>query len=163
MHRVVTEALLADEEMALHEAVTTGVLVRVERRGTLLVTELPRTVYGAVGFAGSLVPDLGRRSTATIVAVLRCDHYDTNPPSLGFVTDWDAEHDLPFVQWPKGIGMIHQHYATGKPFLCRPGVREFHAHIQHGDQPWDRYRGNVRPRDILHDLARDLRTKQVFG
>lgn len=81
MHRVVTEALLADEEMALHEAVTTGVLVRVERRGTLLVTELPRTVYGAVGFAGSLVPDLGRRSTATIVAVLRLPRSGTRLPA----------------------------------------------------------------------------------
>jgi hypothetical protein len=159
VHKCYVDALVAEEEAALRQAVNAGEILRVERRGTLLVAELEHAVY-PMGPGG--VPILGQRRTVPIVVALRCDNYDTDPPSLAFVTDWTATVELRWASWPKGAGLVDRHYKTGKPFLCRPGVREFHSHFQHGDEPWDRFRGRVRPRDLLMTLARDLLTKQVF-
>lgn len=162
MHRHVVAALVAAEEIALRGDVAAGTIRRVERRDTLIVAELPRTIYSTIPTANGAVLDLGRRSEGTIVVTLRCDNFDTDPPSLAFVAGWDATLELPYAQWPKGPGVVPAHHATGKPFLCRPGVREFHNHIQHGDEPWERYRSYVRPSQLLRQLAHDLRTKQVI-
>lgn len=164
VHKHYVEALLADEVAALEDMIAAGQIVRVERRGARLVAELERTIYGAGSFGAfsTAVPLLGQRRTSSIVVAFDCDNYDTDPPSVTFMTDWSASTTLPFNAWPKGPGMVQRHYATGQPFLCRPGVREFHNHFQHGDEPWDMFRGKLRPRDLLVNLAHDLRTKQVF-
>lgn len=165
MHYVSVERLVEAEAEALRQAVADGVLPRVERRDTLLVAEVPWTIYpsGRLNTWGPTVPLLGQRREATIIAALDCTQYDTDPPSLAFFADWEATMELAFEQWPKGIGMVQRHPKTGKPFLCRPGIREFHTHVQHGDEPWDKYRGRVRPRDLFLNLARDLRQKQVVA
>lgn len=164
MHKHDVEALVAEEEAALRAAASAGEILRVERRGTLLVAELARAVYPAarLGYTGTAVPLLGQRREAAVVVTLRCDNYDTEPPSVAFATDWAATAELPFEAWPKGPGMVARHHETGRPFLCRPGTREYHRHFQHGDDPWDKYRGRQRPRDLLLGLARDLCSKQVF-
>jgi hypothetical protein len=167
MHEQYVEALVAEEEAALQEAVREKKLLRVERRGTLLVAEVLRVMYSACAFGSSanrtIVPLLDRRQESSIVVALRCDNYDTDPPSLAFMTNWEATQELPFEAWPKGAGVVQQHPVTEKPFLCRPAVREFHSHFQHGDEPWDKYRGHIRPRDLLLSIAKDLRSKQVLG
>ncbi|HEU5377642.1 MAG TPA: hypothetical protein VFV38_19635 [Ktedonobacteraceae bacterium] len=164
MHQHYVEALVAEEEAVLHEAVRAQKLVRVERRGTLLVAEAPCVIYAtsAYGSFRTSVPLLDRRQETSIVLALGCDNYDTDPPSLTFLANWEATQELPFPSWPKGAGVVQQHPETGKPFLCRPGLREFHTHFQHGDEPWDKYRGRVRPRDLLLSIAEGLRSKQVF-
>ncbi len=160
MHRFYVETLVAEEEAALLEVAGKGPILRVERRGILLVVEIERVIYQR--HARSAIPILGQRRTSSIVAALDCDNYDTDAPSFAFVTSWDATEGLPLKDWPKGPGMVARHYETGKPFLCRPGTREFHSHIQHLDEPWDRYRGRLRLRDLLLGLAHDLQKKQVF-
>lgn len=160
MHRFYVEALVTEEEAALQEAAGNGPILRVERRGILLLVEMERVIYQRHG--RSAIPILGQRRTSSIVAALGCDNYDTDPPSFTFTRNWDATEELPFEDWPKGPGMVDRHYETGKPFLCRPGTREFHSHIQHLDEPWDRYRGRLRLRDLLLGLAHDLQQKQVF-
>ncbi len=160
MHKFYVEALVAEEEAALLEVAGTGSILRVERRGRLLVVEIGRVIYQR--HAGTGIPLLGQRRTSLIVAALDCDNYDTDAPSFAFVTGWDAVGMLPFEKWPKGPGMVDRHYETGNPFLCRPGTREFHSHIQHLDEPWDRYRGRLRLRDLVLGLARDLQSKDVF-
>lgn len=164
MHSAHVEALVIEEEAALRAAVAAGEILRMERRGTLLVAELTRAVYtpGRLGHTGPAVPILGQRREAAIVVALRCENFDSDAPSVAFVVDWAATDELPFAAWPKGAGMVERHHQTGRPFLCRPGTREYHQHFQHGDDPWDRYRGRLRPRDLLLGLARDLRNKQVF-
>lgn len=165
MHHAYVERRVEAEAETLGEAVLDGTLRRVVRRGALLVAEVPRTVYVGTRLNpwGPTVPLLGQRREATIIAALDCTQYDTDPPSLAFFADWEATMELAFEQWPKGIGMVQRHPKTGKPFLCRPGIREFHTHVQHGDEPWDKYRGRVRPRDLFLNLARDLRQKQVVA
>jgi hypothetical protein len=167
MHQHFVEALVAEEEAVLQEAVREKKLLRVERRGTLLVAEAPRVMYAAGAFGSSasriLVPLLDRRQESSIILALGCDNYDTDPPSLAYMANWEATEELPFEAWPKGTGVIQQHPVTGKPFLCRPGIREFHTHYQHGDEPWDKYRGHIRPHELLLNIVRDLRGKQVLG
>lgn len=142
VHKFYVEALVAEEEAALLEVAGTGGITRVERRGVLLVVEIERVIYQR--YARSAIPILGQRRTAPIVAVLDCSNYDTDAPSFTFATNWDATEELSFQAWPKGPGMVDHHYKTGKPFLCRPGTYEFHSHIQHLDEPWDKYRGHLR-------------------
>ncbi len=163
MHQQYVEALVAEEEAVLQEAVREKKLLRVERRGTLLVAEVPRVMYAAGAYGSTLVPLLGHRQESSIVLALGCDNYDTDPPSLAYMASWETTQELPFKDWPKGIGVVQQHPVTGKPFLCRPGMREFHTHYQHGDEPWDKYRGRIQPRDLLLTIAKDLRNKQVLG
>jgi hypothetical protein len=160
VHKFYVEALVAEEEAALLGVAGTGGVLRVERRGSLLVAEIERVIYQRE--PGTAIPLLGQRRTSSIVAALDCDNYDTDAPSFAFVTNWDATEVLAFQSWPKGPGMVDRHYKTGKPFLCRPGTREFHSHIQHLDEPWDRYRGRLRIRDLVLGLARDLQHKDVF-
>ncbi len=166
MHQQYVEALVAEEEAVLQEAVREKKLLRVERRGTLLVAEVPRVMYAAGAYGSfanrTLVPLLDRRQESSIVLALGCDNYDTDPPSLAYMANWEATQELPFEAWPKGGGVVQQHPVTGKPFLCRPGMREFHTHYQHGDEPWDKYRGHIRPRDLLLSIAKDLHSKQVL-
>ncbi len=166
MHQQYVEALVAEEEVVLQEAVREKKLLRIERRGTLLVAEVPRVMYPAVAYGSfanrTLVPLLDRRQESSIVLALGCDNYDTDPPSLAYMANWEATQELPFEAWPKGAGVVQQHPVTGKPFLCRPGMREFHTHYQHGDEPWDKYRGHIRPRDLLLSIAKDLHSKQVL-
>lgn len=162
MHRHYVEKLVVEEAAALQAAASSGTLLRMERRGMLLVAELPWRVYARMPYSGSALPLLKHSRDTSIVAMLRCDNYDTDPPSFMFVRDWAVTDDLPFGEWPKGPGMVEQHYETGRPFLCRPGVLEYHKHFQHGDDPWDKYRGRLRPRDLLLGLAQDLLSKQVF-
>jgi len=163
MHQQYVEALVAEEEAVLQEAVREKKLLRVERRGTLLVAEVPRVMYTTGAYGSTLVPFLDRRQESSIVLALECDNYDTDPPSLAYMANWEATQELPFEAWPKGAGVVQQHPVTGKAFLCRPGVREFHTHFQHGDEAWDKYRGHIRPRDLLLSIAKDLCSKQVFG
>ncbi len=161
MHRHYVEQLVAVEEGALASLIgSESNVLRVERRGILLVAELGRTLYATS--PGSLtVPDLTRRQDTTLVMALTCDNYDTDPPSVTFFRAWDAEEELPLQGWPHSEAVVHRHYETGRPFLCRPGVREYHVHVQHGGQPWDLYRGKQRPRDLVLGLARDLVAKRA--
>ena len=167
MHRQYVEALVAEEEAVLQEAVREKKILRVERRGTLLVAEVLRVMYATCAYGSftnrTVVPLLDRRQESSIVLALECDNYDTDPPSFAYMANWEARQELPFEAWPKGVGVVQQHPVTGKAFLCRPGVREFHTHFQHGDEPWDKYRGHIRPRDLLLSIAKDLCSKQVFG
>src|SRR4051812_31728095 len=84
VHRHHVEALVAGEAAALQAAVVAGEILRLERRGTVLVAELTRAVYmpGRLGHTGPVVPILGQRREAAIVVALRCDNYDTDPPSV---------------------------------------------------------------------------------
>jgi hypothetical protein len=75
-------------------------------------------------------------------ARLKYDNYDLLPPSLTFI---DAVTRLParphvraIIASPDGPQdvLIDAHPLTGQPFLCLPGIREYHTHPQHTGDDW---------------------------
>lgn len=80
-----------------------------------------------------------------------CDGWDEQPPSLS-LHDPDDGRDLIWDEWPQGGWSVGDpHPSTGKPFLCLPGIREYHTHGSHLSDRWDGYRlrGTYRLRDIV--------------
>ena len=88
-----------------------------------------------------------------------CDDWDQVAPSLTLHDATDGR-ELAWEEWPKGGWSAGSpHPLTGKPFLCLPGIREYHSHSSHIGDTWDGYRlrGTYRLRDILE------RVYQRFG
>ena len=80
-----------------------------------------------------------------------CDEWDEFPPSLSLY-DPDGARELPWADWPKRGWVVHDsHPTTGRPFLCLPGIREYHTHPSHRNDTWDGYRlrATYRLRDIV--------------
>lgn len=72
-----------------------------------------------------------------------CDGWDEQPPSLSLF-DPDTDAELPWERWPQGGWAAgNPHPGTTKPFLCLPGIREYHVHPSHVNEPW----ANLRPRE----------------
>jgi hypothetical protein len=86
---------------------------------------------------GSVVP--------VVTACIRLDYtnYDLKPPSLRFIDVWTGEPAAPPVQ-PSQLSstgelqnlMPGPHPHTGLPFLCLPGLLEYHTHPQHSGDLW---------------------------
>ena len=69
-----------------------------------------------------------------------CDDWDGQPPSLT-LHDPEDGRELTWEEWPKDGWVVHElHPSTGKPFLCLPGIREYHTHNSHLNDRWDGYR-----------------------
>ena len=79
----------------------------------------------------------GRES---VRAKLMCDEWDELPPSVDLL---DSK-GIPLPRFPQGIGHNvfnnSAHPKTGRPFLCTPGVREYHTHSSHIGDSWENYR-----------------------
>ena len=90
------------------------------------------------------------RSAREIDFRFACDDWDAQPPSLTLHDSRDGRELLP-TEWPRGDGWHEKHPTVGKPFLCLPGIREYHTHRSHVGDSWDGYRlrGTYRLRDIV--------------
>jgi Predicted metal binding domain len=81
-----------------------------------------------------------------------CDDWDELPPSLSLFHP-ETGQELPWDKWPQqGWSAGNPHPTTGKPFLCLPGIREYHIHSSHLGDKWDNLRGRqtYSLRYILH-------------
>jgi hypothetical protein len=68
------------------------------------------------------------------------DNWDQEPPSLSLY-DPETGEELPWSKWPQGVWSAgNAHPVTGKPFLCLAGIREYHIHSSHLNDPWSNYR-----------------------
>ena len=80
------------------------------------------------------------RSEREIEFRFLCDDWDDLPPSLA-LNDPVTGRELPYAEWPKEVWSIgNNHPVTGKPFLCLPGIREYHTHHSHRNDAWSGYR-----------------------
>lgn len=132
------------------------------------VTEVaPATVRGPgdlpVGMRFTGI-DLSRPPTTRgLVAHFDCTDFDGQPPTLKLLT---AGRDLlPFDQWPKdlgGGGIVPNHPRYKRPFFCRRGLREFHTHPEHEDQPWDRFRESLTLPQLVIEILDDLQRKWIL-
>jgi hypothetical protein len=111
------------------------------RRGWLLLDRGPLTVE--VAFLAS-VPLVGIYTIPVITACIRLDYsnYDLWPPSLTFLDPRTRQPANPAVRapatGPAGVrdALVDGHPDTGRPFLCLPGIREYHNHPQHTGDDW---------------------------
>lgn len=63
-----------------------------------------------------------------------CDEF---PISVQVVNSVDFS-PLPHSEWPQGNYFINGHSKTQGPFLCAPGIREYHTHNSHeAETQWD--------------------------
>lgn len=112
-----------------------------QRRGWLL---LEREAHHVVIAFVAVVPVVGVYTVPMITACVRVDYtnYDLWPPSVTFVDPRTREPAPPAVRAPhmeaEGArdALVDGHPDTGRPFLCLPGVREYHEHPQHTGDDW---------------------------
>jgi hypothetical protein len=72
----------------------------------------------------------------------QCDQWDDLPPSLTLFEPTSPQQELPWDKWPKaGWNAAASHKNYTKPFLCLPGIREYHAHENHLTDHWENLRG----------------------
>ena len=91
------------------------------------------------------------RSSREIEFRFTCDDWDELPPSLALHNPEEGR-ELEWAEWPKAGWVVHNsHPSTKKPFLCLPGIREYHTHPSHVGDKWEGYRlrGTYRLRDII--------------
>jgi len=116
------------------------------QRGWLLLGHDDLTVD--VGFLARVA--VGRGSMPIITVAIRLDYtnYDLWPPSLLFIDPHTGAPVMPPVRALDEIGgevndaLIDGHPDTGLPFLCLPGLREYHSHPQHSGDDWLLHRRN---------------------
>ena len=68
-----------------------------------------------------------------------CDDWNDRPPSVQFL---DSEgRPVPTIERdPASVFNNSPHPATGKPFICMKGVREYHTHPSHTADAWEAIR-----------------------
>jgi hypothetical protein len=79
-------------------------------------------------------------SAAPLRLRLLCDDWDEIPPSIQLL----SKDGQPLPTAPPNVGQVFNpgaHPATGRPFVCMRGAREFHTHPSHTSELWDNYRG----------------------
>lgn len=120
---------------------------------------------GGVQFNVS-VPDLGAKPIEReVILRMNCEDFDGQPPTAELLREDGSP--LPPEEWPRDLanqGIIRGHQIYGeRPFFCRPGLREYHTHPQHEDEPWDRYREALSLPQIALGLLVDLRQRWVLS
>lgn len=79
-----------------------------------------------------------RRSGRRVGFRFNFDGWPQQPPSLAlFDPDSSGRAELAWAAWPKnGWSAGDNHPSTRKPFLCLPGIREYHTHPSHLNDSW---------------------------
>jgi hypothetical protein len=145
----------------------TNLYVSFTRRDRPRLTAVrPGSLVGPGGQATSVRIegiDLSQRIERQLILFLECDGLDGRPPTAQLLT---AEGlPLPPAEWPTDLtrqGVVHGHRDYDRPFFCRRGLREFHTHPQHQDQPWDLYREQLPLHAVVLELLRDLRGRWML-
>lgn len=105
-----------------------------------------------------LTLDLGQRQVLNLALKFNLENFDYDPPTAELV---DAQRNpLPANAWPKTLGrqgIVAEHPQFARPFFCRRGLREYHTHFQHEDDPWDLHREGLALHTIVIELLDDLR------
>lgn len=110
------------------------------RRGWLLLHSDALQVN--VGFVAKVAVGDMQLPVVTAAIALRYDNYDLWPPSLTFIDPLTGVPAAPPVAALDRIdngevrNVLLGHPTTRQPFLCLPGLREYHEHPQHSGDDW---------------------------
>jgi hypothetical protein len=177
MHPDDVAALVADEfgdlQRQIADRADPGIGAAVLAAPTLITVEVSTRAYQSevVGtglqLPGNLqtarrIPILSAVQRRRLVLVVECSNWDGTPPEF----DLRLPNGAPLPEWPKGttnggIARGHPHYT--RPFICRPGTREFHSHPVHADDPWDMHREGMTLSGITLGILEDLSNRWVMG
>ena len=109
------------------------------------------------------VPLLGAQPTKRpLLLYMDLEDYDGQPPTAELLQP--DRTPLPAALWPRaigGVGIVANHRDYNRPFFCRRGLRDYHSHPQHEDDPWDRHREELTLADLVIELLVDLRSKWI--
>lgn len=162
--RELRDAVAAQADSVVEDVSLNGTELRVQFAAAALRSEVVPSglvvavAPGVMQQRSMNIPILGTRRRETSILALGCDDWDTQPPTATLLLADGTP--LPTERWPrdpKGEGIVIGHPDFGpRPFFCRPGLREFHTHPQHEDEPWDRYREGMTLAGIVLGVVRDL-------
>ncbi|TFV57743.1 hypothetical protein E4P41_13875 [Geodermatophilus sp. DF01-2] len=108
------------------------------------------------------VPLLGAPRLRSLLLHMQLDDFDGRPPTAELLLP--DRTPLPPDQWPKSIGgqgIVPNHRDFGRPFFCRRGLREYHTHPEHEDDPWEAHREHLRLDALVLELLDGLRNKWI--
>lgn len=117
---------------------------------------------GRPGFVESRVIELTPPRTVERVLALNLTQYDAQPPTAELLDA--ARRPLPADAWPREFGpagIVPEHPLYRRPFFCRRGLREYHTHFQHEDDPWDRHREGLPLHAVVVELLHDLGVRWI--
>lgn len=114
------------------------------QRGWLLLSQDLDELTVDVGFLAPVAFGDRHLDVMTTCIRLRYDNYDLWPPSLRFIDPRTGTLTMPPVQAVDRVGTdseevrnaLLDHPTEGVPFLCLPGIREYHSHPQHSGDDW---------------------------
>lgn len=138
---------------------------------TLFVPTHPLRAIVPVSQRGSIVLPQGSRIAVDLPSLAarafraRFDlsDYDLRAPSVEFLDPFKDEalqyatmfRALEFEKQRKAhLVLLDAHPATGKPFLCIRGIREYHEHPQHSGDDWLLYRESITMFSLVMSLWR---------
>lgn len=99
-----------------------------------------------------------------LLLAFELDDYDAQPPTAELLLP--DRSPLPPEQWPKSLnwqGVIQGHPNYDRPWFCRRGLREYHSHPQHEDDPWDLHREALPLHSVVEELLGDLSRRFIGG
>lgn len=141
-------------------------------RGWLLLDYDEERLSLELAFLGSLAISAGSGPLPVVACAIRLtyENYDLWPPSLTFIDALTREPTKPHVAavipTPEGLRnvLIDGHPLTQKPFLCLPGIREYHSHPQHTGDDWLLHRaGGEGSLSVICDRIWRFMTKNIGG
>lgn len=118
------------------------------KRGWILLQYSEEQLCVELAFLARVSINSGSGPLPIVVCAVRLtyENYDLWAPSLTFIDAFTRDPAMPHVRAFKGTPLGHRdllingHPDTGRPFLCVPGVREYHTHPQHTGDNWLLYR-----------------------
>lgn len=136
------------------------------RRGWLMLAH--EGVQFEIAFLTPVVVSAGAACLAPVCVRFDYSNYDLWPPALEFIDVRDGSYVRPGTralvatdEGPRDL-LVDTHPASGRPFLCVPGTREYHSHPQHSGDSWLLHRsqhagGLVRLCDLVwRSMARNV-------
>jgi hypothetical protein len=114
------------------------------KRGWLVLNENLTELSIELALLARLATSAAVGFLPVVVCAIRLsyDNYDLWPPSLTFIDIFTRQPSHPhvraFLSTPEGPRdvLIDGHPFTRQPFLCLPGIREYHTHPQHTGDDW---------------------------
>lgn len=104
------------------------------------------------------VPVLGApKVERPMLLALNLTDFDGQPPTAELLLP--DRTPLPAGEWPgslDGQGIVNGHRDYNRPWFCRRGLREYHTHPQHEDNPWDAHREGLPLHSLIEELLGEL-------